>query len=76
MSEMLSTHSVARDFVTSEEITLATTAQTRTVFRAAIHTGGVRGHVVRQKIGKDGTWKDSHEVNFAKLPPTAASRSN
>jgi hypothetical protein len=68
MSETLSTHSVARDFVTSEEITLATTAQTRTLLRAAIHTGGVRGHVVRQKIGKDGTWKDSHEVNFAKLP--------
>lgn len=68
MSETLSTHSVARGFVTSEDIILAATPQTRTVFRPGIHAGGVRGHVVRQKIGKDGSWKDSHEVNFARMP--------
>jgi len=68
MSDTLSTHSVARGFVTSEDITLSVTPRTRTVFRAGIHAGGVRGYVVRQKIGTDGTWKDCHEVNFARVP--------
>jgi hypothetical protein len=67
MSETLSTHSVTRGFVTSEDIVLSTTPRTRTVFRAGIHTGGVRGHVVRQKIGADGTWRDSNEVNFSRM---------
>ena len=67
MSETLSTHSVARGFVTSEDIVLSTTPRTRTVFRAGIHAGGVRGYVVRQKIGTDGSWKDTNEVNFTKV---------
>ena len=67
MSETLSTHSVARGFVTSEDIVLSTTPRTRTVFRAGIHAGGVRGFVVRQKVGTDGSWKDTNEVNFTKV---------
>jgi hypothetical protein len=68
MSDTLSTHSVARGFVTSEDIVLSITPRTRIVFQAGIHAGGVRGYVVRQKIGGDGTWKDSNEVNFARMP--------
>src|ERR1700728_315092 len=68
MSDTLSTHSVARGFVTSEDITLSVTPKTRIVFRAGIHACGVRGHLVRQKIGADGSWKDSHEVNSTKVP--------
>jgi len=28
----------------------------------------VRGHIVRQKIGNDGSWKDVNEVNFTSMP--------
>jgi hypothetical protein len=34
-----------------------------------LHEGGVRGHVIRQKIGQDGQWKDLNEVNFNTVPP-------
>src|SRR6202044_1576659 len=33
-----------------------------------IHQGGVRGFIIRQKIGDDGTWKDTNEVNFTSVP--------
>lgn len=33
-----------------------------------MHGGGVRGEIIRQKIGKDGKWKDTNEVNFNHVP--------
>jgi hypothetical protein len=68
MNKSITTHSVARGFVTAEDIVLDTTPRTRLVLRANIHTGGVRGHMIRQKIGKDGSWKATNEVNFTMMP--------
>lgn len=45
------------------------TSTTRIVFGSAIHQGGVRGHVIRQKAGKGVTWLDVDDVNFRTLPP-------
>jgi Domain of unknown function (DUF4263) len=67
MTETITTHSVARDLVTSSDIVLCVSARTRTIFRPNIHTGGVRGHIIRQKIGKDGNWQEINEVNFNTL---------
>jgi len=68
MSESINTRSVSRGFAETDDIVLSTTARTRTVFRAGIHAGGVRGHVIRQKVGKGGAWKDVNEANFTVLP--------
>jgi hypothetical protein len=68
MSDALSTHYVGQGFAVSEEVVLDTTAKTRTVFRPGMHGGGVRGHLIRQKLGTDGTWKDTNQVNFTTLP--------
>ena len=62
------THYLKQGYATSDEIILGTTKTTRTVFRPGIHSGGVRGYIIRQKIGKNGTWKDLKEVNFAHVP--------
>jgi hypothetical protein len=67
MTESISTHSVARGFAQSDDIVLCTSKRTRTIFRAGIHAGGVRGHLIRQKVGADGSWKDANEINFNTL---------
>jgi hypothetical protein len=69
MRDSIHTHSVGRGFVVSDDVVLNETARTRTVFRPALHGGGVRGHLIRQKRGADGSWADSNEVNFNQLPP-------
>lgn len=69
MAEEIHTHTVARGFANADEVVLATTPTTRTVLRPAIHSGGIRGHIIRQKKGIGGNWADTNEVNFAKLPP-------
>jgi hypothetical protein len=68
MPESISTHYVKRGYATAEDIVLSTTAKTRTVFRPGLHAGGVRGELIRQKRGADGSWKDVNEVNFTKVP--------
>jgi hypothetical protein len=68
MNDIISTHSVARGFVEVDDIELTVTSRTRIVFRPAIHAGGIRGFIIRQKIGKDGSWKDVNEVNFNAVP--------
>jgi len=68
MSDEINTHYVKGGFATVEDIELSKTAKTRTIFRPAMHGGGVRGQVVRQKIGEDGAWKDVNEVNFNSIP--------
>jgi hypothetical protein len=66
--DRIETHSLARDFVEANDVVLGSTPTTRTVFRPQLHRGGVRGFIVRQKRGADGSWADTNEVNFAKLP--------
>jgi hypothetical protein len=68
MSDSIITHSVAIDFIRAEDMVLSTSGRTRVIFRAGIHIGGIRGYIIRQKIGKDGTWKDTKEVNFTHVP--------
>lgn len=69
MSDSIHTHSIARGLVVSDDVVLGESPRTRTVFRPALHGGGVRGHLVRQRRGADGTWADTNEVNFNQLPP-------
>jgi hypothetical protein len=69
MSDEISTHYVKRGFAVVDDIVLTMTKTTRTVFHPAMHSRGVRGSIVRQKIGADGTWKDVSEVDFRTLPP-------
>jgi hypothetical protein len=33
-----------------------------------MHGGGVRGYLIRQKVGENGQWADVNEVNFNSLP--------
>lgn len=67
MNESITTHSKARGFAETDDIVLSIAPRTRTIFRAGIHGGGVRGHLIRQKIGKGGIWKDVNEANFTTL---------
>lgn len=69
MSEVINTHYQRSGYSTADDVVLNETSRTRTVFRPGLHTGGVRGYVIRQKIGADGTWKDVNEVNFSTLAP-------
>lgn len=68
MADVITTRSVARGFTEVADMQLCTTARTRIVFRAGMHAGGIRGFIIRQKIGQDGTWKDANEVNFNSVP--------
>lgn len=68
MADSIKTHYVKGGFVVAEDIELSVSKRTRTIFRPAMHGGGVRGQVIRQKIGKDGEWKDVNEVNFNQIP--------
>ncbi|MGH4010814.1 MAG: hypothetical protein ACRDTH_22090 [Pseudonocardiaceae bacterium] len=69
MSDEINTHYVKSGFATADDVVLATTKTTRTVFHPGVHSGGVRGRIVRQKIGTDGTWKEVSEVDFRKMQP-------
>lgn len=71
MAEEINTHYVKGGFAVADDVVLAQTPTTRTVFRPAIHGGGVRGQLIRQKIGADGKWADINEVDFRKLPADA-----
>jgi hypothetical protein len=69
LPDSIKTHYVKGGFATSDDIVLSATARTRVVFRPGMHaTKGVRGEIIRQKIGDDGTWKDVNEVDFRQLP--------
>ena len=69
MADVITTRSVTRGFTEVADMELCTTARTRIVFRAGMHRRGIRGSIIRQKIGQDGTWKDANEVNFNSVPP-------
>jgi hypothetical protein len=69
VKDAITTHYVKGGYALSDDVILSTTKRTRTIFRPGVHGGGVRGHIIRQKIGSDGNWKDVNEVNFSSLPP-------
>lgn len=71
MAEEINTHYLKGGFAVADDVVLVQTPTTRTVFRPAIHGGGVRGQVIRQKIGQDGRWADISEVDFRRLPADA-----
>jgi hypothetical protein len=72
MPDTIHTDSAGRNFALSDDIILCQAARTRTLFRPAIHGGGVRGFVIRQKIGEDGQWQDLNEVDFRSAPADTA----
>ncbi len=74
MLESIRTHSVGRGIAVTDDLILDETVRTRTLFRPAVHQGGVRGHIIRQKRGNDGLWLDVNEVNFNQLPPDCGVR--
>ncbi len=58
------------DEATVDDTTLDSTPQTRTVFRAEIHTNGdkgVRGWIIRQKKSSNEEWEDTKNIDFRKL---------
>lgn len=72
MPDTINTESTGRNFASSDEIILSQAARTRIIFRPAIHGGGVRGFLIRQKIGEDGIWQDLNEVDFRSAPADTA----
>lgn len=68
MADSISTHYVKGGFATAGDVVLSQTKTTRTIFKPAVHSGGVRGEVIRQKIGKEGEWVTVNEVDFRRLP--------
>lgn len=68
MADSVETHYVKGGFATAGEVVLSQTKTTRTIFKPAVHSGGVRGEVIRQKIGKEGEWVTVNEVDFRRLP--------
>ncbi len=67
----IKTRYVKGGFATANDVVLNQSPTTRTVFRPGLSNAGVRGHVIRQKKGEDGTWKDINEVDFRHLPADA-----
>ena len=47
MSDEISTYYVKRSFAVADDVVLARTRTTRTVFHPAMHSGGVRSSIVR-----------------------------
>ncbi len=54
---------VENDFILHEEL------RTRIIFRAQIHTGGIRGKIIRLRKNDDGSWEKDKPVNFRNLNP-------
>jgi hypothetical protein len=69
VADEIHTRYVKGGFAVSDEVVLSTSPTTRILFRPAIHKeAGVRGVLVRQKIGANGVWKNTNEVDFRQLP--------
>jgi hypothetical protein len=62
MNDSFSTYYVKRGFASVDEVVLEEKATTRVVFRPSVHPGGVRGHIVRQKVGTNGAWLDVRQL--------------
>lgn len=69
MSDRVTTNYKKGGYAESDDVVLSTAPTTRVIFRGGLHPGGVRGKIIRQKIGADKTWGDVNEVNFSSMPP-------
>jgi antiviral defense system Shedu protein SduA len=67
----IETQYIKGGFATASDVVLSESATTRTVFHPGLSSFGVRGHVIRQKKGEDGNWKDVNEVDFRSVPADA-----
>ena len=68
--DTITTQSRASNFVeVKEEFILDETERTRTVFKAAMHSGGIRGDIIRYRKNPDGTCEELIPVNFNSLHP-------
>ena len=62
------TQSRGKDFVDIEnELILEDTARTRIVFKASMHSGGIRGDIIRYRKGQNGECEEIVPVNFNSL---------
>jgi Domain of unknown function (DUF4263) len=69
LADSIDTQYVKGGYATANEVVLSETPKTRTLFRPGLHSKGVRGDLIRQKRGADGSWVRTNEVNFTKVPP-------
>ena len=69
MSDLIKTNHIKAGYSLTNPIVLCQTARTRLMFSPAIHRDGVRGVLVRQKIGLNGQWEDIKRVDFRKVGP-------
>ena len=68
--DTITTQSRGSNFVeVKEEFILDETERTRTVFKAAMHSGGIRGDIIRYRKNPDGTCEELIPVNFNSLHP-------
>ena len=66
--EKITTKSLGRDFVDiPQEFVLEETARTKTVFKAEMHSGGIRGHIIRYRKVADGCCQEIVPTNFNEL---------
>lgn len=68
--DTITTQSRGSNFVEVKgEFILDETERTRTVFKAAMHSGGIRGDIIRYRKNPDGTCEELIPVNFNSLHP-------
>lgn len=66
--DKISTKSLGRNFVdVPQEFILEDKPKTRTVFKAEMHSGGVRGHIIRYKKNSNGSCVEIVPTNFNEL---------
>lgn len=66
--KIITTKSLGHDFLDiPQEFVLEDTKRTRTVFKAQMHSGGVRGRVIRYRKDADGSCKEIIPTNFNEL---------
>lgn len=77
MLEKIRTRSLGRDFAEVEdELILYETPRTRIVFKASIHSDGIRGDIIRYKKDDTGCCEDIVPVNFNSLHPNEGIKIN
>ncbi len=68
--DTITTERKGADFIeVKDEFVLNETKRTRTVFKAAMHSGGIRGDIIRYRKKPDGTCEELVPVNFNSLHP-------
>lgn len=68
--DIITTESKGADFVeVKDEFVLEDKEKTRTVFKAAMHSGGIRGDIIRYRKNPDGTCAELVPINFNSIHP-------